>query len=194
MKRAWLILGLVAAATILPALPAAAGYLNGDCTATSVSGTSSGTDGSPLDAKTVASATEADPFTIDPAGSVGWDARSDVPILNHTWGIGLVIGGIEVQFYSGSDPNTAGTQESTGQVSIKERLDQIELSQMSWVIGQLNGKFEAWGRISGDGGAGCEGRAWVEIAGGFGTLGLIGAGTAAAGGAMVLGAAMKKRP
>ncbi len=194
MRRASLVLALVAAATVLPGLPAAAGYLNGDCTATAVEGISSREDGSQLDAKTVATATEADPFRIDPAGSVGWDARSDVPITNHTWGIGLVIGGIEVQFFSGGDPNTAGTQESTGQVSIKERLAELQVGQLEWLLDQLNGTFEAWGRINGDGGAGCDGRAWVAIEGGFGVIGLVGAGLAAAGGAMVAGAAMRKRP
>ncbi|HEY5684288.1 MAG TPA: hypothetical protein VIY70_02850 [Acidimicrobiia bacterium] len=191
MRRALHLTAFIAIATLAPALPATAGFLNGDCTATSVSGTSYREDGSQLDSKNVATATESDPFSIDPSGSVEWDARSDAPIKDHTWAIGLVIAGFEVQFYSGGDPNTAGTQESTGRVSISERLAEIQLTQMEWVLDQLNGKFEAWGRIDGDG-AGCDGRAWVEIDGGFGVIGLTGAALALAGGGLILRAGSKK--
>ena len=178
-------------ATLLT-MPASAGTMEGDCTASAISGDSFRADGSALDSKTVASATEADPFEVDLAGSVEWDASSDIPLVDHTWGIGLVIGGIRTQFFSGGDPNTAMTQTSTGRVSISDRLEEIQFSQMSWVLDQLNGKFEAWGNIEAADGAFCKGTAWVEIDGSFGVVGLIGAGLALAGAAMLVRAGAEK--
>lgn len=192
--RSRAVIGILAVLLIVGmALPALAGTLSGDCTATEVSGTSFAADGSQVDAKTVATATQDDPFTIDPAGTVAWNASSDVPIQNHSWQIGLVIGGIEIQFFDGGDPNTAGTQTSTGEVSINDRLEELEFTQLSWVLDQLNGTFEAWGRINGDDDAGCDGRAWVEIDGSFGVFGLIGTAVAATGGAMIAGAGVKRK-
>lgn len=192
MRRVVTVLAIAAIVTLL-ALPASAGTLDGACDASAVSGDSFRADGSALDSKTVASATEADPFKVDLSGSVEWDAASEVPLVDHTWGIGLVIGGNKAQFFSGGDPNTAETQTSTGRVSIADRLDEIENTLMEWVIGELNGKLEAWGRIEAADGTFCDGTAWVEIDGGFGAIGLLGAGLAAAGGAMMVRAGVKKR-
>ncbi len=186
------ILALAATSLMVMATPAVAGTLEGDCRAEKVSGDSFREDGSALDSKTVASATEATPFKIDPNGSVAWTAESEVPIENHTWRIGLVIGGVRTQFFNGGDPNSARTQDSQGSVSIKDRLDEIQFSQMSWVLDQLNGKFEAWGDINGDEMASCVGTAWVEVEGGFGVFGIVGLGLAATGGAMVVRAGVKK--
>lgn len=193
MRRLTAVLGLATMGLLLIATPAAAGTLEGDCKAEKVSGDSFREDGSDLDSKTVASATEETPFKIDPNGAVAWTAASEVPIENHTWRIGLVIGGIRTQFFDGGDPNSAKTQDSSGSVSIKERLEEVQFSQMSWVLDELNGKFEAWGDINGDEMASCVGTAWVEIDGSFGLIGLIGAGVAAAGGAMIVRAGVAKR-
>ena len=192
MKRVLTTLAIASMLTLV-ALPAAAGTLDGSCDASAVSGDSFRADGSALDSKTVATATEADPFKVDLDGSVAWDAASEVPLVDHTWAIGLVIGGTKAQFFSGGDPNTAQTQTSTGRVSIADRLDEIQNTLMEWVIGELNGKLEAWGRIEAADGTFCDGTAWVEIDGGFGAVGLLGAGLAAAGGAMVVRAGVKKR-
>ncbi len=192
MRRALTIIAFAALAATMLAMPASAGTMEGDCTASAISGDSSRADGSELDSKTVAEATESNPFKVDLDGSVSWDARSDVPIEDHTWSIGLIIGGTKAQFFSGGDPNTAGTQTSVGTVSVKDRLDEIQNSMMQWVIGELNGKLEAWGRIEGADGTFCAGTAWVEIDGGFGLIGLVGAGVAAAGGGMLVRAGMKK--
>lgn len=192
MRRTVTLAALVVVVGTMLALPAAAGTMEGDCTASAISGDSFREDGSPLDSKTVESATEANPFKVDLNGSVSWNARSDVPIENHTWSVGLTIGNLTPQFFSGGDPNTAKTQTSTGSVSIKNRLNEIQNTLMEWVIGELNGKLEAWGRIDGDDGRFCEGTAWVEIDGGFGLIGLAGVGIAAAGGAMVIRAGVKK--
>ena len=191
MKRALTILAIAATFTLV-ALPASAGTLDGECDASAVSGDSFRADGSALDSKTVASATEADPFKVDLGGSVEWDAASKVPLVDHTWGVGLIIGGSKAQFFSGGDPNTAETQTSTGRVSIDNRLDEIQNTLMEWVIGELNGKLEAWGRIEAADGTFCDGTAWVEIDGGFGAFGFLGAGLAAIGGAMVVRAGVKK--
>ncbi|MDH3250659.1 MAG: hypothetical protein OEQ47_16950 [Acidimicrobiia bacterium] len=192
MRRLIAVVGLTTM-TIMLAAPALAGTLEGDCRADKVSGDSFREDGSALDSKTVASATEATPFKIDPNGAVAWTAASEVPIENHTWRIGLVIGGIRTQFFDGGDPNSAKTQDGSGRVSIKERLEEVQFSQMSWVLDELNGKYEAWGDINGDEMASCVGTAWVEIDGSFGLFGLIGAGVAAAGGAMIVRAGVAKR-
>lgn len=192
MRRRLTVLAVAAISTLLIASPAMAGTLDGSCDAAAVNGDSFRADGSPLDSKTVATATESDPFKVDLAGSVAWDASSEVPLVDHTWGIGLIIGGTKAQFFSGGDPNTAETQTSTGEVSIANRLGEIQNSMMEWVIGELNGKLEAWGRIEAADGTFCDGTAWVEIDGSFGVFGLLGAGLAAAGGAMVVRAGVKK--
>jgi hypothetical protein len=193
MRRCLTILAIAAMSTLAIASPAMAGTLDGDCDAAAVSGDSFRADGSALDSKTVATATESDPFKVDLSGSVGWDASSKVPLVDHTWGIGLVIGGTKAQFFSGGDPNTAETQTSTGEVSIADRLGEIQNSMMEWVIGELNGKLEAWGRIEAADGTFCDGTAWVEIDGSFGAIGLLGVGLAAAGGAMLVGAGVRKK-
>lgn len=191
MKRVLTVLAIAVMFT-LAALPASAGTLDGECDATAISGDSFRADGSALDSKTVATATEADPFKVDLSGSVEWDAASKVPLVDHTWGIGLVIGGNKAQFFSGGDPNSAETQTSTGRVSIADRLGEIQNTLMEWVIGELNGKLEAWGRIEAADGTFCDGTAWVEIDGGFGAIGLLGAGLAAAGGALLVRSAVRK--
>jgi hypothetical protein len=192
MRRLVAVLALATMSLMVMATPAAAGTLQGDCKAEKVSGDSFREDGSDLDSKTVASATEETPFKIDPNGSVAWTAESDVPIENHTWRIGLVVGGFRTQFFTGGDPNSAKSQDSRGRVSIKDRLEEIQFSQMSWVLDELNGKFEAWGDINGDDMASCVGTAWVEIDGSFGIFGLVAAGIAATGGAMIVRAGVKK--
>jgi hypothetical protein len=192
MKRVLTIAALATLTATMLAMPAWGGTMEGDCSASAISADSFRADGSALDSKTVETATEANPFKVDPEGSVAWDARSDVPIENHTWSIGLTIGNLTPQFFSGGDPNTAQTQTSVGTVSIKDRLDKIQNTLMEWVIGELNGKLEVWGSIEGDDGKFCEGTAWVEIDGGFGTIGLAAAALAAAGGAMMVWAGAKK--
>jgi hypothetical protein len=104
-----------------------------------------------------------------------------------------VIGGVRVAFFTGGDPNTAKTTDSRGSVSIKDRLEDAQFSMISWVLDELNGKLEAWGNIEGDDMTSCVGTAWVEIDGTFGFIGLIGAGVAAAGGAMIVRAGVAKR-
>ncbi len=193
MKRIMSVVVFAALPVMMLALPSLAGTMDGSCSAASISGESFRADGSALDSKTVATATEANPFKVDLEGSVAWNARSDVPIEQHTWAIGLIIGGNKAQFFDGGDDNSARTQDSTGQVSIKDRLDQIQNTLMQWVIGELNGKLEAWGRIEGADGTFCDGTAWVEIDGAFGLIGLVSAGVAAGGGAMMVRSGVKKR-
>lgn len=193
MRRLAAVLGLAAISLVMLATPAAAGTLEGVCRADKVSGDSFREDGSALDSKTVAAATEATPFKIDPNGSVAWTAESEVPIENHKWRVGLVIGGSRVPLFNGGDPNTARTEDSVGSVSIKDRLEDAQFSMISWVLDELNGKLEVWGDINGDDMASCVGTAWVEIDGSFGFIGLLGAGIAAAGGAMIVRAGVEKQ-
>jgi hypothetical protein len=178
------------------ALPAIAGSVTADskCVADQISGTSYGPDGGQLDSKTVTSATSSDPFRVDLAGDVGWNAATTDPIKEHTWNIGLVIGGIEVSFFNGGDPNSAGTQDSSGRVSIASRVDEIQNSMASWALDNLSGKYQIWGKLEGEGGK-CEGTAWALIEGSpfGGLIGQVSAGTAAVGAALLAGAAVKKR-
>jgi hypothetical protein len=183
MRR--VLLGVAAAAMLLSiASPAFAQTVSGDCVATDISGTSFSADGAQLDSSTVADATRSDPFLIDPGGSVSWDARTTRPITDHTWHIGPVIGGLEISLFSGGDPNTAETVESTGRVDIASRIDEIQTESVGWITSSLVGILQAWGRIEGDGS--CEGRAWVKIEGSP-LSGVLGQGAL---GAMVVGAGL----
>ena len=152
MKRLFALLA-VAALVALPALPAMAGTLDGGCTVDASSDT---------DSTNVIDATRADPFIIDPAGSVSWVAMSQGPITNHTWKIGVVVLGREVQLFDGGDGNSGLTTESKGSKSIPAEIERINNSQISWILRNLGGVVEVYGSIAGDGAA-CSGSGWVLL-------------------------------
>ena len=153
MKRLSALLA-VAALVALPALPAMAGTLDGGCTVDATADT---------DSTNVIDATRSDPFIIDPAGSVSWTAMSPGPITNHTWKIGVVVLGREVQLFDGGDENSGLTTESKGSKSIPAEIERINNSQISWILQNLGGVVEVYGSIAGDGGAACSGRGFVLL-------------------------------
>lgn len=181
---------------MIGALPAFAGSVTSDskCSADAIKGASFDADGGNLDAKSVATATSSDPFRVDLGGEVSWDASTTEPIKEHTWQIGLVIGGFEVAFFSGGDPNSAGTQTSTGITSVADQVEQLENTLVSWALDNLVGTYEVWGKLEGEGGK-CQGTAWALIEGGpfSGLIGQASFGATIAGAGLLAGAAVKKK-
>lgn len=184
MKRIIVIAGV--AGSMALAVVASAQSLDGGCTVEATSG---------IDSTTMLDATQQDPFKVDPGGTISWNATSPGPIKNNSWEIGIFIGGFFVPLASGGDPNDAGTQSSVGSRSIPELVDEAEASgvPMANLVSSLRGIYLVGGEITGEGG-GCSGDAWVLIEGsplseptGLGALAL-----AVIGGAMVIGAGVKK--
>ncbi len=177
MKRFFAFAGLVALLSML-AVPAMAGTLEGGCTVDATSDS---------DSTNVIDATRADPFLIDPAGSVSWVANSPGPITNHTWEVGVVVLGLDVRLFNGGDENSGLSQESKGSKSIPTEVERIDNSQLSWILDNLGGVIEVYGSISGDGGAICSGSGFVSLDVGplEGLVGQISLATTAAGLALI---------
>ncbi len=172
MKRL-LVMAALLVVVAIPALPAMGGNISGGCTVTATS-TSDSTD--------VFDATQADPFVIDPSGTISWDGSSLVPITNHHWEVGVVVLGTDVQLFSGSSENSGLSQESSGSKSIPAELDRIGNSQISWILSNFGGVIEVYGSIDGDGGS-CSGSGFVLLDLGplEGIVGQVSLATAAAG-------------
>lgn len=125
------------------------GQLNGGCEVVSASD---------IDNTVVTDTSRANPFSIDPEGGLTWVATSPGPIMDHTWGIWVEVGGFPVPLESGGDPNTAGDPDNEGDVAdVTEYAEEQDIP-----IDELRGVFEVGGQISGDGGA-CDGFAFVEL-------------------------------
>jgi hypothetical protein len=88
-------------------------------------------------------------FEVDPDGSVTWDARSGVPITNHTYNVQIF--GVTVM--SGGDPNKDKTKKASG------TLDLAAVFPFKIV-----GEIPASGFISGEGGS-CSGEAMIFLKG-----------------------------
>jgi len=156
-KKATVLIALVAASALAGLGAAMAQSLGGGCTVAA---------SSDLDTTTMVDATRADPFRIDPQGSIAWNASSPGPIMNHTWVINVEVGGFGVPVARGGDPNTAGTQQSVGERSIPALVSLAEASGVpnANLLGSLRGIYRVFGDIAGDGGN-CAGDAYVLIEG-----------------------------
>jgi hypothetical protein len=131
--------------------------LDGGCTVQANSG---------IDSTTMVDATQQDPFRIDPGGTLSWVGSSAGAIKNHTWEIGIYLGGFFVAVASGGDPNDAGTQTSEGTRSIPELVEQAAASgvPMADQLSSLRGIYRVGGQIAGEGGS-CSGDGYVLIEG-----------------------------
>lgn len=126
------------------------GELNGGCTVEA---------SSDVDSTIMTDTTRSDPFEIDPDGGLSWTATSPAPITDHTWEIWVDVGGFRVEIADGGDANSAGDQESSGNV---DDLDAY-VEEVTAVSGsQLRGVFQVGGEIEGDGGE-CDGFAFVKL-------------------------------
>jgi hypothetical protein len=101
------------------------GQLNGGC---AVQATSSAPDQT-----RVTDSSKRDPFRIDPAGSLHWQAASPTIFMDYDWEMWVEIGGIAVPFDSGHEGNEGGSPANEGDVgnvsayaqSVGVNLDQL---------------------------------------------------------------------
>lgn len=186
MKRL-LLLATIAVPVALIGSAAVAQSLDGGCT---VSATSD------LDSTTMVDATRADPFDIDPEGTIAWNARSPEAIMNHTWVINVDIGGFGVPVAKGGDPNTAGTLDSVGERSIPELIERAKAAGVpnANMLAELRGIYRVFGEITGS--SGCAGDAYVNIVGNplQALVGQIAAAVAALGLILTIWAGVAKKP
>jgi hypothetical protein len=183
--RVWagiLILFLLFVVMMGPA-PAVAQELEGGCSVTASSG---------VDATTVRDATQDDPFEIDPAGRITWEATSQAPIRNHTWEIWIEVAGLQVTVASGGGPNDAGQQTQEGEADVA--LETREAAEdLGLPIDQLRGLFHVGGQIHGEGGS-CSGNGYVLVRGGpfDGLAGWVALGLATLGGILFVWSGIKR--
>lgn len=123
------------------------GELNGGCT---VSATSSS------DSTVVTDTSRGDPFTIDPEGSLSWDAASPTVFENYEWRIWVEVGGIPITVDSDTEANSAGDQDNDGDIAnIGEYADSLGVD-----LDLYRGVYKVGGEA-----ATCDGFGFVEILG-----------------------------
>ena len=83
------------------------GQLNGGCTVTASSAN---------DSTSVTDTSRDDPFTIDPNGSLTWEATSPTAFQDYEWSIWVDIGGIPIPVDSDREANENADQENGGSV------------------------------------------------------------------------------
>lgn len=83
------------------------GELNGDCTVEA---------DSDVDSTTVTDTSRSDPFRIETDGRLAWSAISPEVFTDYEWQLHVVVGGIAVPIDSGTEANTAGDSENSGDV------------------------------------------------------------------------------
>lgn len=179
MRRLFIIL-VGATAVLAAAAPALAQSLEGGCTVMAESD---------IDTTDVLDATRSDPFEIDPEGSISWTALSPGPIQNHTWEVGLVIGGIRIAAADGGDANADGDTTSDGSRSIAELIDDAGVG----ILDDLAGVYRVYGSIEGEGGS-CSGDGFIRIEGSAfgGLIGQIAGGSTILGLVLLVASAVKK--
>ena len=184
-RRVWagtLILFLQFVVMMRPA-PAVAQELEGGCSVTASSG---------VDATTVRDATQSDPFEIDPAGRINWEATSPAPIRNHTWEIWMEVAGFQVTVASGGSANDAGQQTQEGEADVA--LETREAAEdLGLPVDQLRGLFHVGGQILGEGGS-CSGNGYLLVRGGpfDGLAGWVALGLATFGGMLFVWSGIKR--
>ncbi|MGH8927926.1 MAG: hypothetical protein ACRDWH_06215 [Acidimicrobiia bacterium] len=155
MRRPFFAVALLALMAI--GMEVAAQSLEGGCTVQA---------SSDIDETAMSDATRANPFEVDPAGAISWNATSPQAIMDHTWVINIDIGGFGLPVARGGDPNTAGTLSSIESRSIPELVEQAEAAGVpnTSLLGSLRGIYRLFGNISGSGGT-CFGDAYVRVEG-----------------------------
>jgi len=147
------ILGVIAAIALaaLAHAPAVAAFeLNGGCTLDLAS-----TDASGAALDTAANGrggTQEDPFIVDWDGTVSWNGSSgDTVFKNHSWQV--YVFNIPTPLRGGDD-NDEGTTTSSGSTGVSANAPF-----------QFTGLYFVSGNITGDGGARCDGSAWLKLNG-----------------------------
>ena len=123
------------------------GQLNGGCQVqaqTSVPDTTFVTDTS-----------KQDPFSIDPNGSLTWEATSPVAFMDYDWDLWVEIGGFQVPLDSGHEGNEGGSQVNGGNVpNVTQYADARGID-----ISQLRGVYKVGGQAADT----CAGFGFVEL-------------------------------
>ncbi|TDI36840.1 MAG: hypothetical protein E2O99_03065 [Acidobacteria bacterium] len=123
------------------------GQLNGGCEVqaqTSVPDTTFVTDTS-----------KQDPFSIDPNGSLTWEATSPVAFMDYDWDLWVEIGGFQVPLDSGHEGNEGGSQINGGNVpNVTQYADARGID-----ISQLRGVYKVGGQAADT----CAGFGFVEL-------------------------------
>ncbi len=123
------------------------GQLNGGCEVqaqTSVPDTTFVTDTS-----------KQDPFSIDPNGSLTWEATSPVAFMDYDWDLWVEIGGFQVPLDSGHEGNEGGSQVNGGNVpNVTQYADARGID-----ISQLRGVYKVGGQAADT----CAGFGFVEL-------------------------------
>ena len=123
------------------------GQLNGGCgvqAQTSVPDTTFVTDTS-----------KQDPFSIDPNGSLTWEATSPVAFMDYDWDLWVEIGGFQVPLDSGHEGNEGGSQVNGGNVpNVTQYADARGID-----ISQLRGVYKVGGQAADT----CAGFGFVEL-------------------------------
>lgn len=122
------------------------GQLNGGCTVAADSG---------VDTTTVTDTSRADAFLIETDGGLAWSAMSPGPFMDYDWELHVVVGGIPVPIDSGTESNTAGDTENSGDVpNVGEYASALGID-----LDLYRGIYEVGGFA-----ATCDGFGFVEIA------------------------------
>lgn len=123
------------------------GELSGGCTVSADSG---------VDATTVTDTSRGEPFSIDTDGGLSWSAVSPEVFTDYEWQLDVVVGGIPLPIDSGTEANTAGDTENSGDVP-----DVGELSATRGIdLDLYRGVYQVGGSA-----AVCDGFGFVEISG-----------------------------
>ena len=96
------------------------------------------------DSTTVTDTSRGDPFKVDPAGSLNWQAASPTVFMNYQWEMWVEIGGIAVPFDDGEEGNEGGSPANEGQIPNIEAYANAQ----GIPIDQLRGVFMVGGFAS----------------------------------------------
>ena len=93
------------------------------------------------DSTMVTDSSRGDPFQVDPAGSLSWQAASPTVFMDYQWEMWVEIGGIAVPFDDGEEANEGGSPANEGDVPNIEAYAEAQ----GIPIDQLRGVFMVGG-------------------------------------------------
>ncbi len=138
-------------------LPAhfANGDLNGGCT---LAGTSSDTGGLPLDAATPQQTSVADPFVVDPAGSIEWSGSTPGAFEGWRAWLAVDVGGFVFHVWDGGHGNSGLDPDEGGVIDVGSQINDFENTTHLRIAGIVH----LFGNISSQDGA-CDMDAYLEV-------------------------------